>query len=189
MYEQLPHIMMIHWDFLGEPNGFMDKLTGAWMIPLLMMILWALWEVLPASDQRHCQSDSFLEPYWQFGNMMLILMAALQWGIVQANLSADFPLLRFTGWILVVLIAWMGRVLPLLPRNYVMGIRTPWSLGSSRVWRLTHIETAKGLRTVALLSIIFQVALPPPWNLVLILVSFLGCLLSGTLLSYIYRRY
>ncbi|HWS24019.1 MAG TPA: DUF1648 domain-containing protein [Anaerolineales bacterium] len=188
MYEQLPQVMVTHWGFLGDPNGWMDKLTGAWMLPLIMMLLWALWEVLPAADKRHCQSRAFLTPYWSMGNAVLVLLAAMQWGMFQYNFDAEFPLLRFVGWILVLFIAWLGRLLPEVPLNSIFGVRTPWTLADGLVWRVTHRETAKGLRTVALLSIIFQVVLPQPWSLVFILVSFLGILVWGVMFSFINRR-
>jgi uncharacterized membrane protein len=187
MYERLPQVMVTHWGFWGEPNGWMDKLTGAWILPMIMMLLWALWEVLPSADKRHCQSRAFLEPYWSMVNAVLVLMAAMQWGVFQYNFNPGFPMLRFFGWIFVLFIAWIGRIMPNVPINRIFGVRTPWTLSDSRVWRLTHKETAKGLRTVALLSIIFQVALPQPWSLVAILVSFVGILLWGAVLSFINR--
>ena len=187
-YARLPQVMITHWDFLGQPNGFMDKLTGAWLLPLIMVLVWALLEVLPAADKRYCQSKRFLEPYWEMGSGVLLGLAALQWGMFQANFDATFPFLRFIGWIMVMFMAWLGRTLPFLPRNLIMGVRTRWTLQDNHVWQMTHIETARGLRTAALLSIIFQIVLPHPWNLVSILVSFVGILIWGAIYSYLLRN-
>ncbi len=186
-FEQLPLIMTTHWDFVGQANGFMEKTTGAFVVPLVMVLLWALWELLPAMDRRHCSSRNFLKAYWSMGSMMLLILGGLQWGVVQANLDVDFPLVRFLGWLFVLIMAWMGRMLYLVPRNPILGIRTPWSLASSRVWRLTHLEAARGLRGGALLSILFQVLLPSPWNLAATLVVFVAILLWGAVLSFLLR--
>lgn len=188
MYERLPQVMVTHWGLFGDPNGWMDKLTGAWLLPLIMMFLWALWEVMPAADKRHCQSRAFLAPYWSVGNLMLILLAGMQWGIFQYNFDATFPMLRFFGWLLVIMVAWLGRVMPDFPLNHLVGVRTVWTLADGWVWRVAHQETARGLRAVSLLSIIFQLVLPQPWSLVSILVSFLGILVWGVVFSFVNRR-
>lgn len=186
-YDELPQVMITHWSVGGEADGWMDKLTGAWIVPIIMILFWALLEVLPAADKRHCQSRGFLEPYWEMGNAVLLGLAALQWGMFQANLDPTFPFLRYVGWLLVLFMAWLGRTLPYVPRNSVMGVRTRWTLANNYVWRLTHIETAKGLRTMALVSIIFQLVLPQPWNLVSILVGFIAILFWGVVYSFLIR--
>ena len=39
LYRQLPNQMPIHWNSVGEANGFIEKNIGAWGIPLFMLAI------------------------------------------------------------------------------------------------------------------------------------------------------
>ena len=39
LYRQLPNQMPIHWNSVGEANGFIGKNIGAWGIPLFMLAI------------------------------------------------------------------------------------------------------------------------------------------------------
>jgi uncharacterized membrane protein len=177
--------MATHWNALGEADGFMDKLTGVWLLPVIMMLFWALFEVLPAWDRRVLMKESFLEPWRQLQGLVLVLLAGLQWGVITANMDLVFPISRFAAWELVVFIAFLGRILPDFPQNGLVGVRTHKTLSDRRLWQLVHVEVGRGLRSVALLSIIYQIILPEPWNLVAIGVSALAVWGWGLVLAWI----
>lgn len=170
-YNLVPQIMATHWNVLGDADGFMDKLTGVWLLPVIMMLFWALFEILPAWDRRVLMKESFLAPWRQLQGLVLVLLAALQWAVITVNMDPLFPISRFAAWELVVLIAFLGRILPDFPQNGLIGVRTKTTLYDRRIWQVVHAEVGRGLRSVALLSIIFQIVLPEPWNVVAILVS------------------
>lgn len=61
---------------------------------------------------------------------------------------------RVNRGIYAVLMIGLGNVLPRLPRNGLVGIRTPWTLADPMVWERTHrlggyLLTAAGLVSVA----------------------------------------
>jgi len=66
---------------------------------------------------------------------------------------------------LCLLFAALGFVLPRLPRNFYVGVRTPWTLADARVWEATHrfagiVMVAGGV--LAFLLVIVQSNIWPP---------------------------
>jgi uncharacterized membrane protein len=62
------------------------------------------------------------------------------------------------GRIIVPLLAllWygLGITMPKMKQNWFMGIRTPWTLESERVWSETHTLAGKLFRASAIISIV-----------------------------------
>jgi uncharacterized membrane protein len=52
VYPELPARMPTYWGINGQPNGWSPREFGAWLLPGVMAILWALSAVLPRIDPR-----------------------------------------------------------------------------------------------------------------------------------------
>jgi uncharacterized membrane protein len=59
---------------------------------------------------------------------------------IQIATTLSYPLAggRTMIWCILVLLAIMGNYLGNLRPNYLVGIRTPWTLESAETWRATH---------------------------------------------------
>src|SRR6185369_4711405 len=59
--------------------------------------------------------------------------------------------------------ALMGNLMGKVRRNFYMGVRTPWTLASERVWNDTHRLAAKmfvGAGVIGLAAVVLPVPLP-----------------------------
>jgi uncharacterized membrane protein len=88
---------------------------------------------------------------------------------------------------LAVFIGLLGNVMGKVRRNFWIGIRTPWTLASERVWHSTHRFAAKTMVIGALLSLggVFA-GLPIPWCLALVMAGLLVPVLYSLV---VYKRY
>jgi uncharacterized membrane protein len=80
--------------------------------------------------------------------------------------AVDVIMITSVGVLLLVL----GNVLPRVRSNWWMGVRTPWTLSSERVWRSTHRLAG---RTFVLggLIVLAGLLLPAAWRVYLVMIA------------------
>ncbi len=153
LYERLPEKIPTHWGFNGEPDGWVDK--ADWkqaflLLPMIMLGLLLLFVLLPWLSPRGFSLDRFRPT---FGYIIFLVMAMLAYiqvvtvlgGVIFPNLDSRLIL----GGI-CLFFALLGNVMGKVKRNFYVGIRTPWTLASEKVWTATHrlgawMFTAAGL--------------------------------------------
>jgi len=154
MSPRLPDRIASHWDAAGRVNGTMSKPWGVFIVPLVMLVLWVLFQVLPRMSPRGFEMESFAAP-WAFltdailAFMLYVEVLTLRAGETHANLSPR-PIVAAVGILFAVIGATFGR----FSRNFFAGIRTPWTLASEEVWNRTHrlgskVFVVTGLATAA----------------------------------------
>ena len=138
VYPNLPERIPTHWNLAGEADDWSDKSFGVWVIPLVMIFMWALMRFLPAIDPR---GSNYAKFGGAFEAIMISVMAfMLGFHLVALAAARGYPvdmarvLPIGVGLLLVVI----GNLLPRARPNWFVGIRTPWTLSSDRVWEKTH---------------------------------------------------
>lgn len=62
-----------------------------------------------------------------------------------------------------LLVALLGNVMGKVRRNFYVGIRTPWTIASERVWNKTHRLAAKTSFIAGLLGLVLVLLRAPFW--------------------------
>ncbi len=142
-YPHLPSMVATHWDLQNQPDDYSPKWTLFLLGPGLMAGMMLLMYFLPWLSPKQFEVDSFRSTYLQ---IMLIVVAMLAY-FCAVMLWADFghPLnvdRAIVGGV-CLLFALLGNVMGKVRRNFYIGIRTPWTLASERVWYATHRFAAK----------------------------------------------
>jgi uncharacterized membrane protein len=138
VYPTAPDRIVSHWDAAGEADGSMSKFWGLFLIPIIMTGFVALLAVLPRIDPHKKNYEKFRDYYDGFILLFALFLLAIQvqiilWSIgyhISPNIT--FPIL--TG----MLFIYLGFLLEHAEQNWFVGIRTPWTLSSTRVWKKTH---------------------------------------------------
>lgn len=134
----LPEKVPTHWNIHEQVDGYGGKLFAAFLLPAINIVMLGLFLGLNWLSPRQFKLDTF-QPTWEF--VICLIVAMLTYDHVIFLLGAR-------GWIvnihravlggLFLFIALLGNVLGKVRRNFWIGIRTPWTLASERVWNNTH---------------------------------------------------
>lgn len=163
VYSRLPERVPLHWGISGEPDRWGSRIQGAFLMPAIMIVLLVAMRWLPARDPRAANIAKFRDSYdimvsaivsFMAGVHVLALGSALGWAI-----NVTTVVLVGVGLLFVLL----GNLLPRARSNFIMGIRTPWTLSSDAVWTRSHrvggyAMVAAGLLTIAAAFV------PQPWG-------------------------
>jgi uncharacterized membrane protein len=138
MYPAVPDRVVSHWNAAGQADGYMSKLWGLGLIPLIMTGFVALLAVLPRIDPYKKNYKKFGDYYEGFILLFILFMLAIQVQIIlwstgyQISPNLTFPIL------IGILFIYIGFLLGHAEQNWFVGIRTPWTLSSETVWKKTH---------------------------------------------------
>ena len=137
-FSRLPETMPTHFDMSGQPNGWSSRLFGAWVMPFFLLIMWGLVRALPAIDPRGSNYAKFGGAYEGIIVSIMLFMLALHIVMLRAALGYPVAMQRVVPIGVGLLLAVIGNLLPRARPNWFIGIRTPWTLSSDRVWEKTH---------------------------------------------------
>ena len=189
LWNRLPDPMASHWNVNDQVDGYMSKFWGVLLVPLIALGMFLLFLAIPNIDPLKANIAQFREVFNLFivlivGFMVYIYALTLRWNLGYTNFGLGRAMMPALG----VLFIFVGYMLRKAKRNWFIGIRTPWTLSSDRVWEETHrigavLFTISGV--LALLGSFFG----GMTAFVLIMVPLLGSAIFLVIYSYVlYQR-
>ena len=142
VYSRLPGEVAIHFNMVGEADGFGPK----WLVLVLgglPLITIGLFQMLPNLDPKKEAYQKFEKPYQRILLAVTVMLVSVHWMILLVALGYDINIAVLTQLFISLLIIVMGNYLGQIKPNYLVGIKTPWTLASDRVWVKTHRQGAK----------------------------------------------
>jgi uncharacterized membrane protein len=128
----------VHWGPNGQIDGWADKTTGLFLLPIIATGLTAVFVAIPRIEPRRTNLERSAKSFGAIWIATLLLLAALQGLVAAVALGADIDVTKLilagTGVVFLVI----GNYLPKVRPNYLVGIRTPWTLTSDLSWTRTH---------------------------------------------------
>ncbi len=137
-YPQLPDKMASHWNAQGEVDGYMSKFWAMFLFPLvaagILLMFWIIRKIDPLRNN--------IEKFKKYFNILMIMLVAffvfvyaltLAWNL---GYEVNFQIFLFPA--IGVLFFYIGVLMKHAKRNWFVGIRTPWTLSSDKVWDETH---------------------------------------------------
>jgi uncharacterized membrane protein len=139
LWSRLPEQIPSHWNVYDQVDGYSSRLWGVLLMPLISLGMLALFLVVPSIDPLKANIAKFRPIFNTFilfiiAFMLYVHVLTLLWALGFQNFKMSRALLPFMG-LLFILVGWMMRS---AKRNFFIGIRTPWTLSSDRVWDQTH---------------------------------------------------
>lgn len=154
LWDRLPDPMASHWDAHDQVDGYISRLWGVLLMPLAALGTLGLFLLIPIIDPLKSNIAQFRGVFNSFTVLFLVFLAYLQgltlaWNLGYRNFKMGAALLPALGALLI----FMGYLLRRARRNWFIGIRTPWTLSSDRVWNETHrlasaLFAASGVLTI-----------------------------------------
>jgi len=139
LWNRLPDQMASHWDINDQVNGYMPKVWGVFLMPLIVLGMSVLFLVIPSIDPLKANIAQFRDAF----NLFIVLIVAfmlyvhglsLAWNLGYDDFKMSTSMLPAMG----LLFIFIGFMLRKAKRNFFIGIRTPWTLSSDTVWDKTH---------------------------------------------------
>ena len=151
-YSQLPAQVPVHWNGAGEIDRYGPR---SWLLAFSVIMAFVLfvWTLLPKISPAEFSVEPFAATYWQIGLMIICLLGYIQCVVVWGAYSPSMQMNRALFGGIAIMLGLLGNVMGKVRRNFWIGIRTPWTLASERVWYSTHRFAAKTMVVGALLSL------------------------------------
>jgi uncharacterized membrane protein len=161
-YPYLPEKVPIHWNIRGEVDGYGPKQWAVFVTPIAMLALWALFRALPWLSPKSFTLDTFRGTYEFAVALTMGLLAYIHGLTLWAAWAGPIDVGRALVAGLCLFFTLLGNVLGKVRRNFFMGVRTPWTLASERVWIDTHRLAARLFVAAGLIGFVFCLAVGGP---------------------------
>ncbi|HEY2156324.1 MAG TPA: DUF1648 domain-containing protein [Isosphaeraceae bacterium] len=132
-YPRLPDRIPMHWNIRGEIDGWGSR-NSVWLTPCVMLGLLGLFAILPALSPKPFDLGKSRSVYLFIMVLMIGLFGYIHVLILWAALNPKLDFSRALVCGIMLMFALMGNVLGKIKRNLYVGVRTPWTLASERVW-------------------------------------------------------
>lgn len=153
-YPQMPEQMASHWNINGEVDGYMPKVWGLFLLPLVSLGLFFLFALIPKIDPLRENIKKFMGYYEGFIALMIGFMFYIYLLTIFWNIGFVFNMNLRVIPAIGILFFYIGDLLEHSKRNWFVGIRTPWTLSSEKVWENTHRLGGKLFKISGLIAVI-----------------------------------
>ncbi len=137
-WSRVPERIPVHWGIDGTPDRYGGRAEGLLLFPILSLLIYGLLLVAPRLDPKRVNYANFVGPYTVLRFAIMVFLVALQGFTILNSLGYPLSINRvvplMVGILFIVLGALMGKLRP----TWFVGIRTPWTISSDRVWGKTH---------------------------------------------------
>ena len=185
LYSQLPDRIPTHWNIQGKVDDFSGR-ASIFLMPGILLLMLGLFRVLPWLSPKQFSVDSFRNTYNFLMFLMIVLFAYIHFLMLWAALSGSLDINRGLLGGLFLFFALLGNVLGRVRRNFWIGVRTPWTLASERVWNDTHRIAGKLFVLAGILGFVLTMAGASPLFAVVIIAA--AALTAVTYSLFDYKR-
>lgn len=176
-YPAMPDPMATHWGFSGEADGYMPKIWGLFLVPLISAALALLLLFIPRIDPLKENIERFRETYEHFIAVLLLFLLYVSILVIAWNAGIRYNIAQLLSPAFGVLLYACGILVGRARRNWFIGIRTPWTLSSERVWDRTHAVGGRLFRIAGILALLGALLPGIVWLLILGPVLFISVFL------------
>jgi uncharacterized membrane protein len=142
VWNTLPEKVPTHWSAKGDIDHWGDKIfliTVPFMLPVFIYILFL---IIPKIDPKK-KISLMGGKFYQIKFVFVLFASVLALFVIFSSKSQSFSSPNFIFVLIGILFIAMGNYFKVIQPNYFLGIRTPWTLESNEVWKLTHVFAGK----------------------------------------------
>lgn len=139
----LPAQIPVHWNHAGQADDYAPRMV-LWLLgPGLMTFFMVLALALPYLSPRRFDMSTFEATYLYSMGVVVAMLAYVHLLVLIAATGGQVPLDRALPAGVFVMMILLGNPMGKVRKNFYLGIRTPWTLSSDRVWYATHRLAAR----------------------------------------------
>lgn len=183
-YPALPEQMPMHWNYAGQVDGY----GGRWQVwllgPGIMSGFLLLAVVLPYLSPKQFEVQASGSTYGYLMAVPIALFGGIELLVLCNGLGIKFDMARVLNYVLFAALILIGNPMGKVKRNFFMGVRTPWTLASERVWYATHRLAGKLMVGTGLLGLCATWFGAPQWLLLIVMLAWAPVASGYSLLLY-----
>lgn len=183
IYPRLPSQIPVHWNFSGGVDRYGSR-ENVFLMPGIMVVIVLLFAALPWLSPKRFEVNAFRSTSLYIMALIVALMGYLHALMLWAALSKPLDISRSLFGALFLFLILIGNVLGKVRRNFYIGVRTPWTLASEKVWYATHRFAAKAFVLAGLLGLVSVIVAASPLIGLLILLTAAGASIIYSLAYY-----
>ena len=157
LYPHIPEQVPTHWNIHFQPDHFGPKWSLFLIGPGFMAMVMGLTWLLPWLSPKRFEINSFWSTYHWVMLLLFGMMAYMYGAMLLAACGLPINMGRAISSGICIFAALLGNLLGKLRRNFYIGIRTPWTLASERVWYATHRFAARIFVAGGLVGLVFSI--------------------------------
>jgi uncharacterized membrane protein len=191
-----PQTIPTHYDFWGKPNDFSNKTTEYVLAVVfsisgfVMLIIALLVDKFHSDDEESSikASDTAILVA-KCGIVMMFLFIIMQCSELMkvyyyTNNMGSFPDLKIVNITLMILMIYLGNIIPKSKKNSVAGIRTSWSFKSDEAWYGSQKSGGKAMMISSLFVLIIALLIPERYQLIVLLIAPIFIVASTLIISH-----
>lgn len=163
LWNSLPEKVPIHWNLKGEIDDWGSKYSLIVIVFLLPVLTYVLMLLIPKIDPKK-RVEFMGGKYFQIKFVLVVFMSVLALFIIHSSNSQTLSSPSIVLVLIGLLFMALGNYFKVIKQNYFLGIKTPWTLESEEVWKLTHILAGKLWIVGGLLIVISSLVIPEDIN-------------------------
>jgi len=136
--QRFPAQVPTHWNFQGQIDGYSSPLLAAFLVPVMMLVIYLVFLFIPYLDPKRDQYGSFATIYHKFKDLIIGFLFIINLMIGLNGIGRPIAVGFWTPILVGLLFISIGGLLEKVKMNWFLGIRTPWTLSSETVWAKTH---------------------------------------------------
>ena len=153
-YPKMPNKMAFHWNLRGEADDYISKFWGLSLLPLMLTGINLLFVAIPRIDPLKENIRKFRRYYDGFIVLFNLFLLWIYLYVILWNLGLMFRIGIALLPAYAILLYYLGILCEKAERNWFIGIRTPWTLSSERVWDETHRVGGKLFKIAGVIAFI-----------------------------------
>ncbi len=153
IYPQMPEKMASHWNIQGEVDSYMSKFWSLFLMPIISIGLFFLFILIPKIDPLKENIKKFRKYFDGFIVLIMIFLFYVYLLTIFWNIGIRFNMTQFMMPALGILFYYCGILVENAKRNWFIGIRTPWTLSSEKVWNKTHKIGGKLFKATGIIAL------------------------------------
>jgi uncharacterized membrane protein len=157
-YPHLPSSVPVHWNIRNQIDGYAPKWAFFLLGPGVMLGMLVLFALLPWLSPKHYEVGPFRATSARIMLIVVALFGYIYGLLLWAGLGHAMNMARPILGGVCLLFALLGNLMGKVRHNFYIGVRTPWTLASERVWNGTHRLAAKTFVAAGLVGLCLTLA-------------------------------
>lgn len=181
----------VHWDASGSPDRYGSRgeaIFTLFLLPVISIFMFLVFYFVPKIEPVRASIGPNSRPYHWLWAMSMLLFVGIQYfifksftGLETGGETPTTPVNFIVSGISLFFLL-LGNIMGKLRRNFLFGIKTPWTLSSDLSWDKTHRLAGRMMVGTGLIGLVSALILTPE----IALMTLIGLSVATTLFALAY---